>query len=233
MIKFRNDSDWDEFKDEQIVDWRRIRASLEHEDRLINHRLTWLLSFEALLFAALGIIINSMASYMPNKDVDRFGLYCFALTGFVNIGLIGALYVEKFIRGAENAHKILVKWWGYKYGDKNNLYFIHPPIAGNPYHKVIDSFLRQSRYPLVFALAWLGFNYGVLLHLVKNNFNSNTALKSVVEFLCFYFPAFVVVAWGILYFLQKKEFKNYSDKRLDLINISTPSRDENNIPAVM
>ena len=38
------DDKWDEFHDREIVDWKRVRSALEHENLLTNHRLTWLLT---------------------------------------------------------------------------------------------------------------------------------------------------------------------------------------------
>ena len=34
---------WDECKDPEIVYWKRVRRLIEHEDLLVNHRVTWLL----------------------------------------------------------------------------------------------------------------------------------------------------------------------------------------------
>lgn len=41
------DENWDEFHDVDIVNWKRVRSALEHENLLVNHRLTWLLSSQA------------------------------------------------------------------------------------------------------------------------------------------------------------------------------------------
>jgi hypothetical protein len=50
---------WDEFHDEEIVDWKRCRLAIEHENQLVNHRLSWMFASQGFLFAAFGAIWNS------------------------------------------------------------------------------------------------------------------------------------------------------------------------------
>jgi hypothetical protein len=50
VLQRLQDLRFDEFKDEELVNWRRIRTSVEHENILINHRLSWLFSSQAFLF---------------------------------------------------------------------------------------------------------------------------------------------------------------------------------------
>ena len=38
MVKHQNDLEWDEFHDIHIVNWKRVRAAMEHENQLVNHR---------------------------------------------------------------------------------------------------------------------------------------------------------------------------------------------------
>jgi hypothetical protein len=91
--------------------WRSVRASIEHENQLVNYRITWLLAFEALLFGAFGILVKEYLEYVDKNNcrIPPPGLYLIALVGFVNIGIIAAFYVERYMRGAEDAHNALVK----------------------------------------------------------------------------------------------------------------------------
>jgi len=50
---------WDEFHDAEIVDWKRVRSAIEHENELTNHRLTWMLNSQAFLFAAFALTFAS------------------------------------------------------------------------------------------------------------------------------------------------------------------------------
>ncbi len=46
-----SDDQRDEFHDQEIVDWKRVRAAIEHENLFVNHRLTWLFMSQLFLFA--------------------------------------------------------------------------------------------------------------------------------------------------------------------------------------
>ncbi len=43
---------FDEFKDRYFADWKRVREMVQHEDALINNRMTWMLSANAFLFVS-------------------------------------------------------------------------------------------------------------------------------------------------------------------------------------
>ena len=51
-----------------MADWRSIRASIEHENQLVNYRFTWLLTFETLLFGALGVSAKEITSGMSTAE---------------------------------------------------------------------------------------------------------------------------------------------------------------------
>ncbi|BBO33243.1 hypothetical protein [Lacipirellula parvula] len=55
----RGEAGWDEFHDIAIVNWKRIRTSIEHENLLVNHRITWLIASQAFLFAAFALIFQA------------------------------------------------------------------------------------------------------------------------------------------------------------------------------
>jgi len=42
-----------------------VRSMIEHESRMINHRLTWLVTVHGLLFAALGLLWKDGADIVP------------------------------------------------------------------------------------------------------------------------------------------------------------------------
>ena len=57
-------NDFDEFKSPRITLWRMTRAEIEHENTLIHYRTTWLLSSQAFLTAAFGLILTG---WMKNE----------------------------------------------------------------------------------------------------------------------------------------------------------------------
>jgi hypothetical protein len=196
------------------------------------------------LFGALGVNAEEIISRVYNASVDDLWLYCFALAGFVNTGIIAALYVERFIRAAENAHEAHVIWW-YKqyphnlppgskgYSIKMTLNSDNPPLCGGPYpitslrkgkrSDIVAKFMRQSRYPLVFVLAWLGFNYVVLIYLHLAKYNSGPfSIWAILPWgLALLLPVCILIIWFVVYWIQRKESEEYlnplptSDEQLD------------------
>jgi hypothetical protein len=51
--------EFDEFKDRDFADWKRVRSSIEHENSLVNHRLSWLFASQAFLYAAFAVVFNA------------------------------------------------------------------------------------------------------------------------------------------------------------------------------
>jgi hypothetical protein len=210
-----------------MADWRSVRASTEHENQLVNYRFTWLLTFETLLFTAFGIFVKEFSEYAKdNERIPPLGLYYIALVGFVNIGIIAAFYVERYIRGAENAHDLLVQWWRDKYRD-NISSSANPPICGGDldpiislkefnlkpskklFNYLIAKFTRQSRYPLLFVFAWLGFNYTLLRYLPFAKYKPVSLLALIGWFIAVLLPLLLLFMWVIIYLSQRKEFKEH------------------------
>jgi len=220
---------WNESRDKSMTDWRSIRASIEHENQLVNYRFTWLLTFETLLFTAFGIFVKEFFSEYA-KDSERIppplGLYCIALVGFVSIGIIAAFYVKRYIRGAENAHDFLVQWWRDKYRD-NISSSANPPICGGDldpiislkefnlkpskklFNYLIAKFTRQSRYPLLFVFAWLGFNYTLLRYLPFVKYKPVSLLPLIGWFIAVLLPLLLLFMWVMVYLSQREEFKEH------------------------
>lgn len=190
---------------------------------------------------------------MYNASVDDLWLYCLALTGFVNTGIIAALYVERFIRAAENAHEAHVAWWYKKYSDelapgstvhsiKMTLESDNLPLCGGPspitsfrvgqLSDIVANLMRQSRYPLGFVLAWLSFNYVVLVHLELAKCKAKpwlawpSTLSRFSWWVAVLLPMFLLIIWAVVYHLQREEFNEYLD-----VNTKTASVPDSGNPA--
>src|SRR5215831_731060 len=60
------------------------RGYLEHEDELINRRLSWNLTLQGFLFAAYGVTLQAITNKSPNHDLTKhlsILLYLFPLLG--------------------------------------------------------------------------------------------------------------------------------------------------------
>jgi hypothetical protein len=178
---------WDEFHDVDIVNWKRVRSALEHENLLMNHRLTWLLSSQAFLFAAFAIIFQ--VSTKIDVDSDHRVLYQIIMAYLAATGFLVALYIQRHIRTAEIQHGYLVKWWEAKGLDKN----AHPPICGGP--SGMDRLLLQSNFPFLFAFAWCAFGFTVIGNVILNSLN--TYAEIIKAFLAVLGTGFGLLCIGI------------------------------------
>jgi hypothetical protein len=180
---------WDEFHDVDIVNWKRVRSALEHENLLVNHRLTWLLSSQAFLFAAFAIIFQESAK--NDVDPNRRVLYQFILAGLSTTGVLVAFYIQRPIRTAEIQHENLVKWWRMqKLRDIN----AHPPICGEPSRR--DRYLPQSNFPIVFVIAWSAFGFVVIGNVIQQALN--TYSETIKASLAMLFTSVGLVIIGIM-----------------------------------
>lgn len=166
IYHFHKDSGWDEYKDPQIVNWKRVRAVIEHENMLINHRITWLLLSQGFLLALLGSLGAACAK--KAGDLGDIGMQLckfLASAGLPVLMLAGifiCLVIAVTVSHAEIQIRSISNWW-----DK---YFSHfdpnrPAINRHPHgHPAIfrskpsGFFGYMFRYSLLasgFAGLWL------------------------------------------------------------------------------
>jgi hypothetical protein len=89
-----------------------IRRRLEHEDNLVNQRLSWILMSQAFLLTGYAILLNAPTSLRSELLVRHHGLllWLIPLTGLVTVWLIwlailGALIAMKDLRAAAARHR--------------------------------------------------------------------------------------------------------------------------------
>jgi len=99
-----------EFEDLEIYYYKRIRASIEHEDGLIHQRLTSLITTQSALGAGF--------FYLSNLHKP----WCLLLAA---LGSCISIFVGRHIAAAEAQLKTLVGWW-----QQRDIDHAHPPICG-------------------------------------------------------------------------------------------------------
>ena len=117
-----------------------IRSLIEHENELQNHRLTWLMTIQGLLFAALGFAWDKQ---------DAHALVII----FSILGIVVSLSSWSSLQLNHTAYEELHNWWE-KHKPKD---YDGPPIVG---HRASYNFmlwiLRPWRIlPWTFILGWL------------------------------------------------------------------------------
>jgi hypothetical protein len=147
-MKKPEEDNWNEFKDPEIVDWKRVRSAIEHENDLTNHRFTWLMASQAFLFAAFGL--TWQASTQTNVTADYRPLYQMILAGFAVTGILISIYLSWGIRAAKKQHNALEVWWRDRPKMDANR---HPPLCGSDPRAFGD--MPYYRIPYIFAFAWV------------------------------------------------------------------------------
>ncbi len=117
-----------------------VRDLIKHENELINHRITWLASFQGFLFAALALASNSA----------RGDLVVYALA---IVGTFVAISSFLGIRDATLAIRKTRTWW-----DENRIdTYYGPDVVGLRGQDTSFGPLKPWHFvPWLFAFMWVG-----------------------------------------------------------------------------
>jgi len=129
------------------------RNLIEHEDNLINNRITWFLIFQGLLFGAFFQALSLFEGTKLPKPSEHQGYLLYALVLLCIVGSVSGLVAGIAIGTAENQITQVMKWW--KDQPKGGLE--HLPISGTPGFTVGAIVLRGSYFLAAFALVWATF----------------------------------------------------------------------------
>lgn len=102
--------EFDEFKDSRYADWKRVRLAIEHENTLVNHRITWLLTTQGFIVAVLGALFNE-AQKTEGLNFRHAGLLTLVLS---ILSLLVCRAISVSLREADEQLNNLDKWW-YRY----------------------------------------------------------------------------------------------------------------------
>jgi hypothetical protein len=140
---------WDEFKDPEIVDWKRARAAIEHENCLTNHRFTWLLSSQGFLVGAFLVVWQASLKAGPNSDESLRYLWVLCAISFVAFFI--CLHLTLGLLAAHEQHERIELWCKSLPKEPTR----HFPLTGSDpkFIKTIPYFVLG----LVFALTWVAF----------------------------------------------------------------------------
>lgn len=145
----KNEVKFDEFHDQFITDWKRVRGLIEHEDELINQRTNWLLSTNAFLFAAFVISLKEHETLTPLIPVA---------------GMLISTCIMIAIRAATKQLARAEAWWARRKqsdprnhlddaNDEKNLR--HPQIAGfREEGEFSHDFIISTLLPSLFSATW-------------------------------------------------------------------------------
>jgi hypothetical protein len=139
---------WDESKDKQIVNWKRARLAIEHENSLTNYRVTWLLSAQGFLLAAYMLVFTTTTK--RNFDEIKAVQSQFVLLAIVIAGVFISFFLARGLKTAHDQHNTIRDWW-YKQVRKDDP--AHFPICGQEPRFLIT--VQYYKFPFPVFPVWI------------------------------------------------------------------------------
>lgn len=167
MMQYLYENEGDEFKDPEIVNWKRVREAIAHENTLTNYRLTWFLISQGLLFTAFTSMFQVSKKNGETSVIPDINQIIFVLEWTIPfIGFLTCIYLAIHLHTGHTQHNVLRKWWEDNYGKSPR----SPKICGGSSR--IATVLGVYVFPYIFAAGWLLilFRFKVLFLLTKIGF---------------------------------------------------------------
>ena len=190
--KLPGETAWDEFHDDEIADWKRCRSAIEHENTLVNHRLSWLFASQSFLFASFGVIWNAWKNPSGTNSVPAQTSIVFLLIIAIS-GIVVCTSIQQSLLGAEKQIIHIDRWWylmgahqsGERYKDNNERNRLranrdrnHPPIQGD-IHIEGNFFTRVLSF--TFLPNWFNAVWSLLAFTVIIEKGPSFLVRSVTE----------------------------------------------------
>jgi hypothetical protein len=165
---------FEESKDRDYADWKRIRLVIEHENTLVHHRLSWLLTSQTVLFAALAFIVTNWKPQPDQPIWDSPYVWLLILVGI--LGLVTSVLVWRGLIHAQQHIARVDRWW---YSEDRGLLTMdmldydrfpdganreelarrrlsrHPPLQGQTKRPIEARLFNPYNLPFCFMVAWL------------------------------------------------------------------------------
>ncbi|CAE6713977.1 hypothetical protein [Paraburkholderia haematera] len=145
--RYWNSRTFNEFSSPHIVAWKLARSAIEHENSLVNHRMTWFLLSQAFLFSAfVGVFIgpkDPASEFEPLRPylLIAVGLFAAYVCLVTNDGLQRAFVA---LEGITTNYNSLID----QYGDD--------PIVPRALHYWIKpTLIHQQKLPVATLLLWI------------------------------------------------------------------------------
>lgn len=91
----------------ETENWKRIRSAIEHENTLVNQRLTWLLGSQTILFAGFGVVFAVDDGKRWQSDLSTILL----LTAIAWVAIVISVNIRRQIDLAGKQLAQLDAWW--------------------------------------------------------------------------------------------------------------------------
>jgi hypothetical protein len=140
---------WGEFSGRFIVDWKRIRSQIEHEDTLVHYRISWLLTFNGFLLAGFFVGVSSLKE---NASAEVHSLVRLFFCLIPLLGIISSASIWQSARAAVLQIAYLNHWWIKQLENSSDEEKHHSKLIflGNS----LLSRLNASLLPAILLVAW-------------------------------------------------------------------------------
>ncbi len=133
--------------------YKLARSQIEHENTLVGQRITWFLTFQGLLFAALFVALGLFdVGKFPAGSPIRTHL-AIAVVLMCLVGAASSLVCYALIRAAYAQHDVVAKWWN-SMGVNPNAF---PRIAGVGGFVLLGRSITGTDFLFAVFLVWLAF----------------------------------------------------------------------------
>jgi hypothetical protein len=123
-----SDDAWTEYNDFEMARWKITRAVIEHENTLTNHRLTWLFSSQAFLFAAFALVFQSSLKQGELRDGIQHQVSV-VLGGISALGFTICIYLYWGIKAAQSHLDRVDNWY---HGETDLVRLERSPVMNEP-----------------------------------------------------------------------------------------------------
>lgn len=133
--------------------YEQTRAQIEHEDLLINHRLTWLFTLNGFLFTAFAFSLSAEATAWSKDGWIDFSNRIHYIRNCLAMAGVGSSFILLFgIVAASMSMRSLTKKCEHTIKDKKDDY---PQVIGNIPHGMWLGLLPTWILPVIFCGIWL------------------------------------------------------------------------------
>lgn len=109
--RYRTKKKWSEETDAEVMDWNRVRRSMEHENFLLFERAKLLTASQAFFFSAYGFIYTK-----DNLDVNQSWIFLLVVISF--LAAFTSFFIAATMYEARHQHSKLEIWWYSRVGTR-------------------------------------------------------------------------------------------------------------------
>lgn len=131
-----------------MANWKRVRSCIEHEDALVNHRMSWMWAFNGFLLAAYALVLSRFKE-LAGSSVRELAQVVLVLIPF--LGIMLCISVWQGIRAAMTQIDYLNNWWTGKVGKDEKE---HPRLIGHSHPWFNHDRLISHGLPVTMIIAW-------------------------------------------------------------------------------